>query len=83
MHGHACRTEGVGGKRMIRRQIAGDDPPADPPVDVGVGLQDVPLQSLHKILVIAAGVKGRLDWLLVVALGLVLGHRCWLLLLLL
>ena len=51
-------------------------------MDVGVGLQDVSLQSLHKVLVVAAGVKARLDRLLIVALGLLLGCSCWLLLLL-
>ena len=42
------------------------------PVDVGVSLNNVSLQRLNQVLVVAGRVKARLDWLVVVALGLLL-----------
>lgn len=37
------------------------------PMDVGVGLNNVSFQRLHKVLVIAARIKGTLDKLIVMA----------------
>ena len=38
------------------------------PLDIWIGLYNVPLQGLHEILVIARGIKLRFDRLLIVAL---------------